>query len=284
LGNLPVRIGALEGIADCHRRHGHYDQAIQCANDALAVPRLSDYPDTDRAQNIATSRSVTVALKLGRWYGELARTDDAARLIEEAHAVAEKTHDAWLQASYLDGRADMLFDRGEFDEAEPVALAAEEQALQVRDRITLLQARTTLCLIYLKTDRTMQAHRAIRRAWHYRRTNRSLVVLALLALTTRQKGDRLEADRLFRQLFAETTMRIELDEHDFAAWDFHGFAICGTHLDTQDDLDEAVSALRFARSLTSPAPVLVARLRFMVEQLDRQDRLRSAIDALSDPR
>jgi tetratricopeptide (TPR) repeat protein len=281
-----VRMGALEGEADCHRRRGHYDQAIRYGHEALAAPDLVDYPDTVEAARFANSRSVTVALKLARWYGELGRADYAARFIEVAHEAAARHHDNWLRASCLDGRADMFLDRGEFALAELAAGEAEEQALRFQDPITLLQARTTLCLIYLKTQRPSDARRAIDSAWRYRhQTGRSLVVLALRALTIRQAGDDHTADRLFRMLDTEATERIEHDPGDFAAFDFLGFARCGLVSGDDCNLDDAVAAFRTARRLTPPTPVLVERLRFMLRQLEEVGLcdLGPAIDALADP-
>ena len=84
-------------------------------------------------------------------------------------------------------------------------------------------------------------------------------------------------------------MRRRKDHNDFAAWDYLGLALCGTHLDTRDDLAEAIEAFQIARGLTRPrpTPVLVDRLRFLLAQLDRHaeqpGRLRPAIDALSHP-
>lgn len=287
-GDLVVHMGALEGIADCHRRRGHYGEAIRHAQNALAVPSLPGYPDTTEAQSVATIRSVTIALKLARWYGELGRADDAERHIEVARAVTQNSDDGWSQASYLDGRADMLLDRGNLEAAESASQEAVDQALLLNDPVTLLQARTTLCLIYLKTYRVREARHVIKGAWRYRRTDRSLIVLALLALTTRLTGDRIAADQQFEQLLSEASTRIERDQDDFGAWDFKGYAICGLHLETPNGLDDAISAFQTARSLTPPTPVLVDRLRYILTQLDRDgrrlDRLQPIIDTLSGPR
>lgn len=287
LGDLTVRMGALEGIADCNRRRGRYGEAILLAEQALAVPGLTDYPDEPPARSFATRRSVAIALKLARWYGELGRPGDAARLIEVAHEAATARGDDWLRAAVRDGRADQLFNRGEFDVAESFAVDAVNLALEIHDRIILLQARTTLALIYLKWDRQRDARHEIEGAWRHRRPGRSLLVLALRALADRQKGDRRSADKRFDQLLAEATARTTCDSDDFAAWDFRGFAHCGKDLDTRNSLTEAIEAFRAARRITrlTPTPVLVDRLRFLLTQLDgsRPGRLQTAIDALSDP-
>jgi tetratricopeptide (TPR) repeat protein len=279
-----VWMGALEGIADCHRRRGDYGTAVSNAENALAIPRLADYPDTPRALSFATSRTVSIALKLARWFAELERPDDAERLLGAAHEAVAERPDDWLRASYLDGRADVFFDRGDLESAAFAASAAEDQALRLRDPITLLQVRTTLCLIHLARNEVTKVRRAIERAQHYRREGRSLVVLALHALADRQMHDRATANKRFEQLYEEATGRIRYDERDFAAWDFKGFAICGLYLDDRRALEEAVNAFRSARDLTPPTPALVRRMRLILDKLDesgsRPNQLAPAIAAL----
>jgi tetratricopeptide (TPR) repeat protein len=279
-----VWMGALEGIADCHRRRGDYGTAVRNAENALAIPRLADYPDTPRALSFATYRTVSIALKLARWFAELERPDDAERLLGAAHeAIAERSDD-WLHASCLDGRADVFFDRGDLESAESAASGAEDEALRLRDPITLLQVRTTLCLVHLARNEVTKARRVIERAHHYRRQGRSLIVLALHALADRQRRDRATADKRFEHLYEEATGRIRHDERDFAAWDFKGLAICGLYLDDRRELEEAVDAFRSARDLTPPTPALVRRMRLILDKLDesgrRPNRLAPAIAAL----
>jgi tetratricopeptide (TPR) repeat protein len=283
-----VLMGALEGMADCHRRRGHYEQAIRYAENALAVPELASYPDSPEAQRFATTGSVAVALKLARWCGELGRAGDAERLIDVADSMAAGRLNNWLAASCLDGRADMLYDQGDYELAASAAQQAVERALRLRDEVTLLQARTTLCLAYLRTDRAREAYSEIEAAHRYRQKWRSLVVLALYGLAARWKEDRAEADRRFEQLRLEADDRIARDREDFTAWDFRGLAICGRRMDSRnDDLGDAIRAFEFARSPDTPTPILVDRLRFILVQLDKYGRwpgrLRPVIDVLSDP-
>jgi tetratricopeptide (TPR) repeat protein len=287
LGRFDVMMGALEGKADCHRRHGLYGQAIGYAENALAVPKLTDYPDSDEAQRVATTRSVAVALKLARWYGEQGRADDAQRLIDVADSAAEGKLNNWLQASCLDGRADMLYDRGDYELAVSTAQQAVDRGLRLRDGVTVLQARTTLCLSHLRMDRPREAYGEIETAHRYRKKWRSLIVLALYGLAARWKDDTNKAELRFKQLYDQAADRIERDGDDFAAWDFKGLAVCGLHMDSRKpDLKEAKEAFEFARTVASRTPVLVDRLRFMLMQLDEYGswtgRLRSVIDLLSE--
>ncbi|MEV6648768.1 tetratricopeptide repeat protein [Amycolatopsis sp. NPDC051371] len=282
-----VRMGALAGMADCHRRRGDYRTAISHAETALSIPLLTDYPDTPHAVNFATSQTVTTALKLARWFSELGRPDDAKRLLDAAQDAATERPDDWLHASCLDGRADVLFDRDDLPAAESAAAAAEEEALRLRDPVTLLQVRTTLCLIHLSRAEAAKARLVIERAQHHRRTGRSLVVLALHALTDWQKHDHAAAKARFKQLREEASQRIRYDERDFAAHDFKGVAICGLHLAGRAGLGDAVEAFRTARSLTPPTPALVNRMRLILGVLDdsvpRSNRLEAAIAALAAP-
>jgi tetratricopeptide (TPR) repeat protein len=280
-GNPQVLMATEEGIADCHRRQGGYDEAIKHAKVALATPKQADYPDTDTAQAFARSRTVTIALKLARWLSELGRSSEAWQFVEVARTTAADHPSARLQAAYLDGWAGTMLYRDELDTAETVALSAVDLALRQRDPVVLLQARTTLCFLYLKWGRSKHARTEIELARPYRRRKfRSLVVLALLALTSHQIGDRLTAKERFRQLLDESIYRTERDPEDFAAWDFRGYALCGLHLDTTNDLSDAIAAFQTARNLTPPTPALVERMRFMIEQLDRPDLLRPVLDVL----
>jgi tetratricopeptide (TPR) repeat protein len=261
-----ARMGMLEGIADCRRRNGDYEQAIRYAREALATRDLDDYPDTEQAQYVATWRGVVITLKLARWFGELGRPDQAERHLDSAEESIGKAD--WLRASLLDARADFFFDRGELEPAEQKAMEAEEVALQDQDPITLMQARTTLGLVYLKRGTTREAHNAIGGAWRYRQNRRSLIVLALHALAVRQKGDP-RANELFRRLHEEASSRITRNQLDFAALQYDAFAICGQHLDGRSDLCDAVKALQDARRISPPTPALDNRLEVMFTRLDQ---------------
>lgn len=275
-----VRMGALEGIADCNRRHGDYAQAISNAENAFAVPELADYPDTPSAENFATSRQVAIGLKLARWFAELGKAEKAARFLELAEEAAADRPDEWLRASIQDGRADLEFYRGDLDLAKEAAMAAEDDALRLRDPITLLQARTTLCLVHLKKNDTRSARLAIERAQYHRRQYRSLVVLALHALTDRHR-DRSAASNRFTHLYTEASARTKHDEHDFSAWDFQGIALCGLAMDKGKRLDEAVAAFRKARSLTPRTPGLINGIRFIVEKLDETGRTPNQLSSIT---
>ncbi|PZG17776.1 tetratricopeptide repeat protein [Nonomuraea aridisoli] len=292
LGDLPVVMGALEGLANCHRRWGRYAQAIACAQEALGLAQSPEFPTDEPARNFASSRTVNLALKLARWHAELGRTAEAWRYMEAAEREEAERDDAWLLAACLDGRADLHLTT-QPGWAIEMADKAVEQAVRTRDPVILLQARTTLCVAYLKIDKVDEAAYEIDSAARYRRGGRSLVVLALLALVAREQRDVVKAKKLFAQLYGDAMGRLRLDsddptardDRDFTAWDFLGFALCGLRLD-EGDLDEAVAAFRKARSLTPPTPGLVERLRFMLQRLDRcarpPGRLRPAIEALSD--
>ncbi|CCH31755.1 tetratricopeptide repeat protein [Actinosynnema sp. NPDC047251] len=273
-----ILMGALEGIADCDRRQGRYEDAVRHAVEALELPRRPDYPDTRSARDHAESRGVALMLKLARWFGERGDAVEATRYVELAKLAATELGGSWLRTSCLDGRATLLVHQGEFELAQAAALTAVDEALRHHDPVTLLQARTTLCLVYLKTGRREHAWSEIEQALPYRTEGRSLVVLALLGLASYQKGDRATASRRFRALLDESTARTALDGDDFAAWDFRGYALCGLHLVDGADLAPAVEVLGRTRRRTPPA--LVDRLRFLIGELDDQGLLGRALDAL----
>jgi tetratricopeptide (TPR) repeat protein len=280
-GNRAVQMAALEGLADCHRRHGDYQRALDFGQQALSIASLVDYPDTDRAKERATHSSVTVALKMARWHGELRQPDAAARLVEAALDTAAGRGDGQLLAACWVGRANELLDRHELLRAQSTAQQALDRAAQVQDSITMVQARATLCLIHLKTNRIGDAHREITLAWQQHRTGRSLMLLALLALVARMTGDQPAANERFQQLLTQATHRIDHDSADVAAWDYRGLALCGRVLNpSRADLDNAIAAFQHARDLTPPTPGLDAHLRFMAEHLDRRGSLRAVLALL----
>jgi tetratricopeptide (TPR) repeat protein len=302
-GRPVTQMLALEGVADCQRRRGRYtratahaDRALCMAREALVVPDASGFPDTDRARYRATSVGVAVALKLARWYAERNDLETAAIKVQQGKELAEQRSDDWLRASCADGQADLAFNGGDFTTAESYAGIAVEQALALNDPITLLQARTTLCLVHLKGDRFRAARHEIERAGRYRyasagvrrqRLDRSLLVLALLGLTARLDDDPGTADMWFDRLEDEARTRIDRDADDFAAWDFLGYAICGSRINSKAGLDEAITAVREGRRRSEPTPVLVDRLRFLFESLDRRarttGRLNPVMEALDSP-
>jgi tetratricopeptide (TPR) repeat protein len=285
-GTAPVLMGALEGLADCHRRRGDYDAALRWATEALAVPESPDYPDTRAARDFAAMHTVNISLKLARWYAELGRTGEARTAMDGATAAEAVGRDAWLEASCLDGQADLALFDGDVPRAMARANAAIDRAGKLHDPITLLQARSTLCLAHLiGGSPSTAAAREIERAIRHRRKGRSFIALALRGLVARLEGRRRDAATVFDQLLAEAGARADVDARDFGAWDFAGFARCGRALDG-GSLNRAIDAFRTARTLTPPTPGLTARLHVLVGLLDsagsRPGRLRPVTDLLED--
>lgn len=278
-----IWMAALEGMADCYRRRGRYEWATRCAKDALAVFAEHRRDATD----FALTRAVTLNLKLARWHGELNLMEEAELFFAAASALVTGDRGAWLRPAVLDTRADLFLHQGELRMAETAAEEAVAQAIALHDPVILLQARTTLCLVYLKNTWPAHAAAEIGGAFRYRRELRSLMVLALMALTSRQRGEHVVAHRYFERLKTESATRVENDPEDFGAWDYHGVAWCGTYLRTGAGLSEAVAAIERARRMTQPAPILEDTLRYLLTQLDetadRPASLRPAIEALDHP-
>jgi len=264
--DLSIRMGALEGLADCHRRDGRYDQAIRSAKLAQDLPQLTAFPDTRSAAEFSAMRRVVLSLKLSRWYAELGNLKTANDWMNAADATAAA--DEWLRPACLDGRADLLLAEGDIAAAIGMAREAVDRALATQDPITLLRARTTLCVAHLRTGQMVEARREIDRAARFRKPGHSLLVLALRALVTRHAGNSEAADGLFRRLENESRRRLDADDDDFAARDLLGLAICGRALDGRVGLGDAVACFRTARERTPPTPGLVERLRSLLEVLD----------------
>ncbi|MGP3920394.1 tetratricopeptide repeat protein [Nonomuraea sp. 10N515B] len=288
-GDQRVRMGALEGLAKCHRRRGEYVQAMDRARMALSIPLLEDYPRDEREMKFASTRMVHINLRLARWHAEQGERSAARQRLEEAERTVQHR---WLDAACLDGWADHHLYSNDFVQARKTAEKAVEKAMQTRDPITLLQARTTLCFAYLKMDDLPGALQEIERAERYRSPGRSLIVLGLHALVGRKRRDVGAAAKLFSDLHEQASIRIggarnapgTGDEKDFAAWDLKGFSLCGRRLDDDSKLDDAIAAFRKARKVAGATPGLVARLKELVELLDqcRPGRLRSVLVAFDE--
>lgn len=245
------RTAAMVGLSDCLRRHGQYDQAISYGKLALCA-----------AQVEKSSWAADIAIKLARWHSELDQRSEAHRFLEIAwQEAAEHAEDPALPVRCLDGQADLLLDEDRPNEARNVAQRALDRAVALNNAVTIMQARTTMAVACLRLDDAPAAGREINRAIPYRRPGRSLVLLALQALTALQADPRPnEAKKLFEQLKGEAVQRRKRDQKDFAAWDFEGLAICGTLIGQAGSLDPAIAAFRQAREQAMP-PGLNARMR-----------------------
>ncbi|MEU3645232.1 tetratricopeptide repeat protein [Lentzea sp. NPDC034063] len=272
-------MSALEGIARCQQRRGRYQRAMKLAEAALLLPDHPSFPDTAKALTFAATRRIEISLWLARRHIELGRRHDAERMVDAALDIRKTRSNDWLLAPCLDGRADLLFDLERFDEAREAAVHAVALAQKVHNEEVLQRARVTLAMIYLSTDQSPQAWNEIDKLRRLPHSRGSLFALALHALAGHQKE--YEARTRFEDLFTESTERTMYDRYDFAAWNFRGFALCGLHLHRGDDLAEAVTSFRAAQALTPPSRILTGRIRFLVEQLHENDRLRTALDALT---
>jgi tetratricopeptide (TPR) repeat protein len=245
------RIAAMVGLSDCFRRHGQYDEAISYGKNALCA-----------AQVEKSSWAADIAIKLARWHSELDQRSKAHRFLEIAwQEAAEHAEDRALPVRCLDGQADLLLDDDRPDQAKNVAQRALDRAVELNNAVTIMQARSTIAMACLRLDDAPAARREINRAIPYRRPGRSLVLLALQALTALRADPRPnEAKKLFEQLKGEAVQRRKRDQKDFAAWDFEGLAICGTLIGQAGSLDPAIAAFRHAREQAMP-PGLNARMR-----------------------
>ncbi|MGH3253055.1 MAG: tetratricopeptide repeat protein [Trebonia sp.] len=205
------RMAAMVGLSDCFRRHGQYDEAIGYGKSALCV-----------AQAEKSSWAADIAIKLARWHSELDQRSEAHRFLEIAQREAlEHPKDPALPVRCLDGQADLLLDDDRPDEARDVARRALNRALELNNTVVTMQARITMAMACLRLGDAPAAGREIYRAIPYRRPGRSLVLLALQALTALQADPRPnETKKLFEQLKGEAVQRRKRDQKDFAAWDF----------------------------------------------------------------
>ncbi|MGW5581064.1 hypothetical protein [Micromonospora chokoriensis] len=282
-----ARMGAMNGLADCHRRRGEYAEAIRTATSAFQIFRSADFVDSRGADVEGRSLAVGLAVRLSRWHAEQAELTQSHMWLDEIRVIAERGG-AWHRATYLDALADLqLFEglrTGAVDGAIETAGRAVDLAFRVQDRATLLQARTTLCVAHLRDERTAEAATSIMRAGWHRPRGRHLVVLGLMALTKRMTEDPHAAGELFNKLRIEAEDRIakdtgvrlapgqviEIGRADFGARHLQGFALCGLHLAGRATLASAIEAFEMPEVASPPrAPGLVDRMAFMLERLDR---------------
>ncbi|WP_104113326.1 AAA family ATPase [Micromonospora chalcea] len=288
VGDLSLCMGALIGLADCNRRHGHFGAAIRDAEQALSLLELPAYPRHRAAAAFTDLERVFTLLRLTRWHIEQNDLDRARDRLREADSAAARRAPEWLLAARRDALADLRLAEDETGEAIRLAEEAVALARAKLDEVVLLQARTTLSVAHLRHGDPGEARREIERAHRLRRRDRpgrSLLVLAVLALTTAQTGDPGAATGHFRQLADEAEHRLLADRLDFAARDMLGFGLCGQALTGDAKVGDAAAHFGTARRQVRDAPGLVARLRFLLQQLDRcgnpQGRLQPALEALA---
>jgi tetratricopeptide (TPR) repeat protein len=282
------QVGALEGLAECHRHSSEHEQAIAIA--AEAVRRGG--PEHPRRRDLA--------LRLSRWNAELADFGRAWEWLAIAERTGSGPGDVAGTAFCRAGRADLrlakhLSNRQE----EQAAVAAVEDAntaldlaLRLGNPRTLQSARITLCVAHLLRREYDEAALQARRAAHYRRPPPPLVLLALRALVARLT-DHDESENDFDRLYVVTKARAKRNPRDLSAWDYKGFAECGRFLEGHARIRTAVASLSKGRrtgpdgnALKRPkAPGLDARFRYMLELLDSTSNERSlqpAIDVLDE--
>ncbi|GAA1619084.1 AAA family ATPase [Actinoplanes couchii] len=280
-GDPVLRMGGLEGLADCHRRWGRFPEAIQHAETAYHLPSEEDFPDSAAARRAATRR-VNLALKLSRWHAELARRPEARRWFEEAQRWANDSAGRWHRAAVLDGEADLLFWEGDKTGAHARAAEAVELAQQLHDPALLTRARTTMCLVHLAAGELDLAAREILMVRRYRRPGHSLVVLALEAVVARRQRRPAIAGMRFRQLATEAGDRYRHDPRDFAAGDFRALAMCEGVLDRNASVDDVVQAFRESRARAPASDGLRELLRFLVSRIDLRGHPRGPLQPVLD--
>jgi tetratricopeptide (TPR) repeat protein len=260
MGLITEQALPLEGLADSHRRWGEYDAAFEC----LELAKQADGDDG--------GARVRLHLVGARWLLELERFAEADGLIEAQAGGAGRS-----RAAYLEARADLLIARGRWAEGAEVAAKAANVAHANDDWVVFHQARTSLAYAHLLGGRVAKAAAAIVPAARERPPGRSLVVLAIRALT-RVGRDSAAARGDFAQLRDEAQIRTARDDRDFAAYDFMGFGICGLHVCQGEPLGPAIDAFRTATDLRRPDG-LGSRLHALLEILEREGNVTGLAEA-----
>ena len=280
-GDLDDQCAAIEGLADCQRRWGDYREALPLAEQALGLARRS-----------SSEQTVTIALKLARWYGEVGELEKAEQHIVEAEGEADDLPASTLRTACADARADLLLDRGRPDEA--LALAEDALARARRQRSLLIQCQLQTVrgmahlwredLAHLRPEDLAAAQEAIEAAYRIRVKGRSLIVPALRALVAALDHRDDDAHRYFDDLGDEAERRGR-DPRDVGALQYLGYAYCWRALTSDPALESATVAFRTARKQTRPAALGAERmLTFLVGRLDgcgdQPGRLQPVLDAI----
>lgn len=309
-GDPLATMGSLAGRADCHRRRGEFETAIDRATDGLREFHKADFGAERRK---ALELAVGLAVRLSRWHAEQDDFAAARNCLDEIPRLAGDV--PWHRATYLDGLADLQLAArlretggddelvGEVKDVVTTARDAIAHAWRTGDRAVLLQARLTLCVAHLRAGQFAEADREVSLTVPFRAAPRHLVVPALRGLTARLTGDHDSARTHFIDLRNEAKARITLDTGilvdigtrnrvengpgDFGARHYLGFAQCGLALYKRGTVAEAVRTLQMTDLPRRPhAPGLVARRAFLLKLLDRSaarpGMLRAAIEALSE--
>jgi tetratricopeptide (TPR) repeat protein len=263
-GDMLALMTAKEGLADCYRHWGCFQDAIAKAKEVFDQGKKAFDEGKEAfsaAQDQDFSSLVDIAVKLARWHSERGQRKETDQCMKAADQVSERN--PALRMRYLAGRADLLLDAGHFRMAKYVAKKVVKKASESRDTVTVLQARTALAMAYLMLGKTEAARRAINRVSTSRRAGRFLDVLALQALIAFQSApEGEEAAEFFRDLGHKAVDRHTHDNRDFAAWDFEGLAICGQWVGRDASLKEAADKFQKSRDIRKePAPGLDARLK-----------------------
>ncbi|MEV6843922.1 tetratricopeptide repeat protein [Actinoplanes sp. NPDC051411] len=272
--NLDDQCAAAEGLGDCHRRWGDYREALARAEEALGLARRS-----------GSEQTVSIALKLARWYAEIGELQRAEERIEEAESEASDLPDSTLRTACADARADLLLDQGRPDEA--LLLAEDSLARARRQRSLLIQCQLhTVCgMAHLWREDLAKAQAAIEAAFRIRVKGRSLIVPALRALVAALDHRDDDAHRYFDDLEAESERRGH-DTRDVGALQYLGYAHCWRALTSDAALEAAIAAFRAARKQTRPAALGTERMfSILVGRLDgcgdQPGRLEPVLDAIS---
>ena len=198
--------------------------------------------------------------------------DEATDLCSQALAIARETGHPRREGFALANLAQILCDKGQYQEAVSAALEAARIGEKIGNAEISSSAHGAVALARLLSGDLPGARSAAEAARGYRSPNNDDNVLALLGVVAVRQGDTAAAREAFAQALAKTADLLSHSAQNYDAFDNRALALCGLALcDGTDQMQEASEAYRSARAITA-APGVVGRTLRLLDALAVGDR------------
>jgi tetratricopeptide (TPR) repeat protein len=233
---------ALNGLGLCQTEIGGFELALAQYREALDIAYRQH--DSKLAGELLAN--------LGFVYGLRGDADEAMDSFGSALVIARGTGDRLLHARCLTGRAEIMLDRGQTQEAAKRAKEALEANRAVENHSLARDGNCLLALARLRARALKAARVAVEAACTHsphRWAHPAFAVKGIVALRENDPQDALDA---FDVAIGEAEALLEGADESFVALDAMGLALAGRVLcGERRRLDEAADAYSTARAITS---------------------------------
>jgi tetratricopeptide (TPR) repeat protein len=253
---------ALNGLGLCQTEIGQFELALTYYREALDIAHRQH--DSQLAGELLAN--------LGYVHGLRGDTDEAMESFGSALVIARGTGDRLLHARCLAGRAQIMLDRGQTQEAAKRAKEALNANRKIENRSLARDGNCVLALARLRARAVKAARVAVEAACSYsshRWAHPAFAVKGIVALREDDRDDALDA---FDLAMSEAEALLEGADENFVALDAMGLALAGRVLCGEvRRLDEAADAYKAARAITSHDGVRIRTLG-LFDDLAHADR------------